>query len=241
MKTPFLIVTAALLCLTAPAYAQDTPGQVTVFVAVAPRQAIDARTPEQRIAAANEAQKALDALERSLKQQHGKKRDAWPADAQEQLLAAAEATGLARVARYYGVASPSIGDSADDVRRGLGGAGIAVRQKHVRQVASAGEAQLVVEILDRRSADGGGFGLGKMLNTAYFVLFSIKAGPQGTPEQVAQAAQLFKGPWVARPRDGAPEWLFEAYANGSWKSAGVVASSIIDAFAKAQLAGSAAY
>jgi len=233
MTKQILVMTAALLVATATTRAEDVNNPVTVFVAAAPRQALDSRTPEQRKAALSEAQATLKTLERSLKQQFGKKRDSWPAEAQERMLKADEAVGLARVDLYYGVASDSVGDSVGDVQRALDGVGIAVQQKHVRQVASADEAQLVIAMRARRSVDGTGLLLAKRLSTAYFVLFSIKAGPKVTPEQFASLSRNFEGPWVARPRTDAQEWLFEAQATGSWKSAAAVVSSAIDAFAKA--------
>ena len=224
---------ALLLTSAAVTRAQDVQDPVRVFVTADAHPTLDTRTPEERKAAVDDAKGKLATLEQSLKSQFGKKREAWPKDAQDRFWHAKDMAALAGVAEDYAVRDEAAVDSIEDIIRALGGTGLAGRRKHVQVVTSAAEAQLIVEIKDRRSAIGVGTLLNMVANKRRYVLYAIKAGPQITADQFAAIPQSFERQRIARPRPDAPEWLFESMGSTSWKNAGAIAASTIDSFAKA--------
>ena len=234
MKKHIVTCAAALLLASAAAaHAQDVDNPITVFVKAAARPAADTRTSKERAAALRQAQMPLKELEKSLKSQYGKKQDRWPADAQQRFSLASEPAALAAVDVLYHDWNESAGDSVEDVQHAITGEGLEKPRTNVRLVNSEAEAQLVVEIRNRRSKMGSGALLQMAVNKSVYVLFSIKAGPKATTAQFAAIPRTFSYMKVAGPRPGAPEWLFEAVGMTAWRTAGRVIADTVDTFAKA--------
>jgi nucleotide-binding universal stress UspA family protein len=102
-----------------------------------------ARGKELR-AKSKEAEKASKDLEKALKKQHGKKRDKWPADVQAQLEDSEKAAATALHEWHYGTnQQKDIDDSVKDLKKELDG------KKILRQVASAEQADFVIEVVGR--------------------------------------------------------------------------------------------
>lgn len=148
------IALAMLLAPVASAHAQAPEPTLTVFVADASGASADTRTKEERATAACSTADAQRALERTLKAEHGNKRERWPAEAEERYRNAAELTALAAVDNLYGQVNPGAGDSVGDIERGLTGSGLRSLKEHVRLVTSAADAHVIVEVKGRRSAVG---------------------------------------------------------------------------------------
>jgi hypothetical protein len=103
----------------------------------------EARSKELR-AKSEEAKDASKELEKTLKKQHGKKRDKWPADAQRQLEDSEKAAAAALHEWHYGTnQQQDIDDSVKDLEKQLD------KKKILKQVPSAENADFVVEVAGR--------------------------------------------------------------------------------------------
>ena len=226
-------VLAAFIATAALLDAQSHQRALTVFVTAAPAAKPDNESQKQYEAAFAEAVNKQKELEKTLKAQHGNKRESWPADVQELYRNVEEAAALAKVRSLYANASPEhLTDSVEDLRRGLTGAGLRSRKENVILVETPDEAQLIVELRARRDRRSAGRGLiDGLAGGDYFVLFVIKPGPKLGAEQFAAIPRTYRHQaLLTRPQPGAPEWMFEAVGKGSWKVAGSVASSIVEHF-----------
>jgi hypothetical protein len=129
-------------------------------------------------------------------------------------------------------------DSVEDIRQALTGRGLAGKKENVRLVETAADAQLVVEVVGRRSGSGGqAGGLLALRDDRFWVLLAVKAGPKLSPERFRAVPLTYRfghalstGYRVARPRPDAPDWRFEAYGDLRWSNAAHVASLIIEEF-----------
>ena len=142
--------------------AQPGDKAMTVFVTAAPLadvKKVDKETETRLLVAIKEAETKRKDLEKSLKAQHGKKRDAWPQDAQDAMFDADEAVALAQADyAYRKVKSEGLADSAEDIRKAILGEGLSGEKNQIRVVSSADEAQLIVEVNGRRSSSSGATG-----------------------------------------------------------------------------------
>jgi hypothetical protein len=177
------------LCLASPALASE----VAVFVTpaqVPERKQVDDATKKDLKAKKDAASEARKALEKEIKAQHGKKREAWPAEQEDRMAAAEEVAALANAGyEYLKVETKALKDSAKDVTEELNGL---VKQKVVALAPSAAEADVVLQIEGRRGE--------KTLPTYLkpdqcYVLFSL--GPGGKP---GAAERFAKVPPSWRPR-----------------------------------------
>jgi hypothetical protein len=200
---------------------------------------IDKDTQKRLEQAIRDADKKRKDLEKALKAQHGNKRDQWPQEAQDRYLDAEEEVALATAdLAYRKVKQEGLTDSVQDIKEALRGDGLAGKKENVRLVDSAADAQLIAEVIGRRSGSGGqAGGLLALRDDKYWVLLAIKAGPKLAPERFAAVPLTYRfgrlastGWRLARPRPESPEWRFEAYGDLRWANAAHVASLIIEDF-----------
>ena len=169
-----------------------------------------------------------------MKQQFGKKREQWPADTRAAVEKAEERSAQALLKLQY-LDSDPIGarDSVEDVRKSLAGKGTAGVKEHVQDVATPEEADLVVEILGRRSAKGAPEpGLIAALDD-YYVWLRISAGGRTDPARLGQVPLTWPGTarLVHSWTDAAPWWELEVMREGRWANVGNEVSRILNNFA----------
>jgi hypothetical protein len=229
VKRSTLAATAALLAL--PVFAADPPRPLAVYVVGTSAEAKDPddatkKALKEKREAAKEARKAL---EKQLKDQLGKKRDAWPPAKDDELYALEEAEALARADYEYRKIEPKqVTDAVNDIRKSIEGKGTAGRKERVTLAASEKDADLVLEVLARRAE--------KVLPTDFkpswcYVFFSIGPGGKTSPKQFAKVPvsyRIRKGfGWgiykIAGPSASAPVFKFESnnqMTSGAWGSFG---------------------
>ena len=195
---------AFLLAATVPDISAKRSGRIAIhlFTADAKRPEGEdkkARQQELRVQA-DTARDELKALEKEGEQQFGKKREQWPADKRAAVEKAEEKSAQAFAAATLDADPAGARDSVEDVRESLAGKGTAGVKEHVQDVAKPEEADLVVEILGRRSQKGAPEpGLTAALDDGTHVWMRISAGAGPTPRGSASGA-----PDVARHRAPAP-------------------------------------
>ena len=171
----------ALMCLAATLLAADGPS-MSVFVTAAKVEArpeVDDATKNALKKKRDEANKARQALEKQIKEQFGKKREAWPPEKDEELYRLEEAAAVADAAYEYRKIDPKeIGDAVDDVRGAAEGKGAQAGKKdRITIASSAAEADLVVEVSARRSKKQ----FGAVTPSDCWVLFSVGPGGRTSP------------------------------------------------------------
>lgn len=230
-------VLGGYVLLSAVAGAQTSDKAMTVFVTAAEVVdvvKIDKETQKRLDAAIKAAQKARKDLDKALKAQHGNKRESWPQEAQDRYYDAEEAEALAEADwAYRRVKQEGLSDSAEDIKKSLAGEGMAGKKENVTIVTSRDEAQLIVEVNGRRSANtAGGY-----RDNQYWVSFLIKPGPRLSADRFAAVPRTYRfrrlgyNAWrLAIPRPESPAWRFEAYGDLRWGAAANVASLVIEDF-----------
>lgn len=208
----------ATLCLVTPALAADSgaPFAVQVVAAqVTERKKVDDATKQDLKSKKDAAREARKALEKQLKDKHGKKRDTWPPEAEDQIAVAEEAEALASAAfEYIKVEPKALKDSVKDITEEFEGL---VKRKVVVLAATAQDADVTLQVEGRRGE--------KTLPTYLkpdrcYVLFSL--GPGGKPGAAERFAKV-PGDWrprkvraykVQAPKPDAPVFLFESNNGG---------------------------
>jgi hypothetical protein len=236
------LVLGGVLMSAGVSHGQPGDKAMTVFVTAAPLadvKKVDKETETRLLAAIKDAETKRKDLEKSLKAQHGKKRDAWPQDAQDAMFDAEEAVALAQADyAYRKVKSEGLTDSAEDIRKAILGEGMSGEKKQIRVVSSADEAQLIVEVNGRRSSSSGATGgLMALRDDQFYISFLVKAGPKLQAERFASVPRTYRlrglGATVYRlgvPKPDAPWWRFEAYGTMKWGSAANGASKLVEDF-----------
>ena len=190
---------------------------------------------------ANDAYNARKNAEKKIKEQFGKKREAWPPEKEEELYALEEAQAVAMATWQYRKVDPkAVNDAVKDLTRAAEGKGLqAGKKNHIAPAGSAADADLVVEVLARRSESNGG----AFTATDCWVLFSIGRGektdaarfakiPAGYRVKTSFGLRAFK---ITGPSADRPVFTFEGY-NGGGSSFGChgaaanAASSVVDKF-----------
>jgi hypothetical protein len=218
----------SLFLLASPAAAAEGPvDTLKVFVRAADRperKDVDDATKQQLKAKKDEAKEARKALEQKLKDEHGKKEETWPPDKQDLLFEARENEAIARADyEYRKIEKKGLNDAVKDLVKSIQGKGLAGVKEHAQLVGSAGEADLVVEVLARRGE--------KTLPTQFkpdwcYLLFTIGAGGEMKPDRFAKIPanyrfRSWKHPaWKLRsPKPDEPWFYFES-RNGGLESVG---------------------
>lgn len=236
------LVLGGVLVTAGVAHGQPGDKAMTVFVTAAPLadvKKVDKETETRLFAAIKDAETKRKDLDKSLKAQHGKKRDAWPQGAQDAISDAEEAVALAQADyAYRKVKSEGLADSAEDIRKAILGEGLSGEKNHIRIVSSADEAQLIVEVNGRRSSYSGATGgLMALRDDQFYISFLVKAGTKLEAERFANVPRTYRlrgfGATVYRlgvPKPEAPWWRFEAYGTMKWGSAANGASKLVEDF-----------
>ncbi len=245
-------VLAALAAATpAAAWAAATPSTMTVYVTAAQveaRKDVDDATKQALKGKRDAAKDARKAKEKELKAALGKKRDAWPPEKDDELYALEEAEALARADYEYRRLDPKgLKDSVNDIVKSFGDKG---RKEHVALASSAAEADLVLEVLARRSEKE----LPTDLKASWcYVYFSLRQGGKLDAARFARVPagyRIHKGfGWgiykIASPSADMPGFRFETNnlrTNGAWGafgcygSAADAASAAVDKFAEDNMA-----
>lgn len=234
----------ALCVAVAPAAGAGGPEvPLHVFVTAAQveaRKDVDDATKKALKEKRDEAREARKALEKQLKDQLGKKRETWPPEKDDELYQVEEAEALAEADYEYRKIDPKgIADSVKDLVESIQGKGVAGRKERIILAPSAAEADLVVEVLARRS--------GKTLPTQLkpdrcFLLFTVGNGGIGSAKSFARVPATYRpkkfGLWawrIASPKEGKPVFTFESYNGGAEQfgcqgQAANAASAAIDKF-----------
>ena len=241
IRTLPLIAGGLLLCLPAD-HAQAADKTMTVFVTAAATgdvTKIDKATETRLQDAIKAARQKRKDLEKALKAQHGKKREAWPADAEDQMYAAEEAEALADADwAYRKVKQEGLNDTVEDIRKSIVGDGVAGKKEFITLVNSADDAQLIVEVNGRRSGSSGSQpGLMIVRDDLFWISFFVKPGPKLAADRFAAVPNSYRlrrfGYQVWRlsiPRPDHPEWRFEAHSMQRWGAAANVASVLVEDF-----------
>jgi hypothetical protein len=228
-----------------PREAEDPPKTLNVFVAsaqVEERKKVDDATRNELKAKRDTARDARQKLEKSLKEQYGKKRETWPPEKDDELYRAEEAEALANVDyEYRKIDLKALKDSVKDLAESIDGKGLAGKKDGITLVNSASEAHLVVEVAGRRSE--------KTLPTQFkpdrcYVLFNIGAGGKIDAPRFAKVPADFRfrrvsyPAWkVQSPTPERPLFSFEAYNGGGnefgcMSAASNAASVVVEQFVK---------
>lgn len=219
---------------TSAADAQQTMDVAVVAAQVEARKDVDDATKNAFKAKRDEAKEARKAKEKQFKDQLGKKRETWPPDKDDELYALEEKEALTRAEYEYRRLDPkAIGDSVKDIVNAINGKGTSGRKKHVALASSAADADLVLEVLARRSE--------KTLPTQLkpdwcYVFFSIGPGGKLDPARFAKVPKEYrirKGfGWgiykISGPSAESPVFRFESnnlMTSGAWGSFGCFGSA----------------
>ena len=229
-----------LLAGDAPLRAADR--SLAVFVTAAQIQDVtklDKATEQKLLDAIKSASNARKALEKDLKARHGKKREAWPAEAQDKLEEAEETEAIASAEwAYRKVKQEGLSDTAEDIRKSIVGEGTAGKKDHITLVTSAADAELIVEVAGRRSSYGGlNQGLMALRDDQFYINLVLKPGPKLPAERFAAVPKTYRmrrlghqAFRLAQPRADAPFWRFESYGMMRWGAAANTASVLIEDF-----------
>jgi hypothetical protein len=179
------------------------------------------------------AQDARKAAEKEIKAQHGKtspEKQAAYLELQDDE-AAAEAT-LA----YLDVSPNGLSDSAQDIRESLAGKATAGAKGHVKYVNDPKLADIVVEVVGRRSNKSDPTVL---RDDQYHVAFKIRAGPNFDASRLGKVPPKYTGDGSGRRSVTIHSWsakepyvTLEASDTMRWASAGNAAAAIINTFLK---------
>jgi hypothetical protein len=225
--------------LGATAAAAEAPAR-SVFIAAGTFQPPPG--DEKALAAkVKDADKARKDLEKQIKTQFGKKREAWPPEKEDELYALEEALAVANVSyAYRKVDAKKIPDAIKDLTRATEGKGMqAGDKKHITMAASAAEADVLVEVLARRNETNGG----ALSATDCWVLISVGPGGRTAKARFAKIPATYRAKTgfgvyaykISGPTAERPAFVFEGY-NGSGTSFGChgaaanAASKVVDRF-----------
>lgn len=241
MRAHVLLATLGLIVTSAgaAAAAEKTMAVLVTSAEVTDVVKIDKETEKRLLEAIKQAEKARKDLEKALKAQHGKKREAWPADAQERYEEAEEAAALAQADyAYRKVKQEGLQDSAEDIRKSIVGDGMAGKKEWIHLVSSREEADVVVEVNGRRSGySGASGGLLALRDDQFWISVLVKPGPKLAADRFAAVPRTYRfrragyQAWrLALPRPESPEWRFEAFGHQRWGSAANVVSVLVEDF-----------
>ena len=224
--------------LTATVRAEAQPIRVFVTRVEAPAPPKPTEADRQAASAAYDvADKARNALEKTLKAQYGNKRDKWPADAQERLADAEEARDRANADWQYRAQAEVLDKSwASDIDRALTQSGLTGPKEHIKSAASANEAQLVVTVTGVRNPMA-------VINAAAdrCLTFLLARGPKLSVEQSARLPRAYRprraqAKRLEGPSESSPVWRFEGCGLHPYFREPEAIANIVDDFAGAHVA-----
>lgn len=238
MRPHQIYLALALVALTSTVRADAQPIRVFVTRVEAPAPAKPTEADRQAASAAYDvADKARKALEKTLKTQHGNKRDKWPAEAQESLADAEEARDRANADwQYRAQAEPLDKFWASEIERALTQAGLTGRKEHITSAASENEAQLIVTVTGVRNPMAA-------TNAAAdrCLSFLLARGPKVSVEQFARLPRAYRprraqSKRLEGPSESAPVWRLEGCGQHPYFGEQEAIANIVDDFAGAHLA-----
>ena len=211
----------ALMFLPATMLAADGPAK-SVFVTAAkvePRPEVDDATKNALKKKRDEANKARQSLEKQIKEQFGKKRESWPPEKDDELYRLEEAAALAEADYEYRKIDPKeTGEAVEDLKGAAQGKGLQAGKKdRITIASSAAEADLVVEVMARRSKKQ----FGAVTASDCWVLFTV--GPGGKTDQARFAdipvtyrpRKFLMSAWkIASPKPEKQVFTFEGWNGG---------------------------
>jgi hypothetical protein len=189
------------------------------------------------------ADQARKALEKTLKEQHGNKRDKWPADAQARLADAEEARDRANADWLYrSQPEPILEEWTEIIERALTASGKTGPKEHITRVSSADEAQLIVKLIGVRNPKTS---VGRLPDRC--LMFLLDRGPRLSAEQFARIPRTyrprtFQAKRLEGPSESSTAWRFESCVVDPYFRAQEALANIVDDFAGAHrplLTGSA--
>ncbi len=219
-NAPLVVALCLAVSPAAEAAGSDVPMNVFVTAAeVEARKEVDDATKKALKEKHKEAKEARKALEKQLKKQHGKKREAWPPEKDEELYLAEEAEALAEADYEYRKIDPEgIADSVKDVMESIQGKGIAGRKERVVLVGSADEADLLVKVAARRASKDSPMAIAP---SNCYLLFDVAPGGKVKAENFAKVPANYRprrfgmAVWkIASPKPDRMAFRFESYNGG---------------------------
>lgn len=192
-------------------------------------------------AKAKKVKKARETLDKTLKNQYGKKRDKWPEEQQEEYRRARELESMARVEIEYlqdGAFAKGkqqdLDNSVEDILRHIQGEGMLRRkQKWISLVENRDQAHLLVEIVDRRRPGKfKSFGRGVR---GYWVTIKISSVETFSPNQLDDITPEDDG-WGGWTRirhmfrHEEPYWIMECGSDDMWGNTAALIASRLNSF-----------
>jgi hypothetical protein len=228
----------ALTLLAAAAKADAQPVQVFVTSPKSPKPAAPTEADRKQASAAYDAADAArKALEKTLKAQHGNKRDKWPAEAQERLADAEENRNRLNAEwQYWRDAEPVDDFWGPDIAKAMTQSGKTGRKEHVTPVTSAAGAHLIVTVTAVRNPSAA-------INAAddRCLAIRVERGPKVSAAQFSSIPRTYrpgraKALRLAGPNDDSPFWRFEGCGLYPYFLEDEAIANIVDDFAGAHLA-----
>jgi hypothetical protein len=235
MRTGNGIVIGALAITMASAGAAHAQSSVKVFVTIAQPDpvAVGASAKELR-RKWSDLEKARTALEKQLKKEHGKEQSRWPDESVNTLTEARRAEVDAE-ANYLLAATnrESVSDTVNDIKSALDKVKSSEQRHALEIVDSVETADLIVDVIARRSWKQAGLPSLVGRDNTFDVYFSIRAAAREL--KMPSIKSRFGGIVVplSTPSTGRPFWRFKVEGLQAWRSAATTAASVVESFADA--------
>lgn len=225
-------LTVWLMASTASAWAQP----LGVFVAAEPsrgREKPSEAERQQNSSAYQAADKARKDLEKTLKAQHGNKRETWPEAALLQLGDLEDARNRANADwQFRTEAEPVTEDWRVTTAQAMGQRGNTGKKEHITPASSSAAAHLVVTITGLRNPSAA-------INAAddRCLRVRLERGSRISAEQFARVPATYRPPSskvkrLARPSEDSPSWQFEACGLHPYFDPEEEVANMVDRFVK---------
>ncbi len=212
--------------------------QQPLDVFVTARQGVQPPADEQKKALrkearskAKEANKTRSTLEKDLRKQHGKDASAWPAEAADAFLKATNTWGESFYqAEYLDADQKDVDDSAGDIKRAIAGKGMLTRAKDlVHEVAGAADADLVAEVVSRRSWKSTPF---QVKPDWYYLCLKLSAGGRVDAAKFGAIGYRWPGNVAILhfPTASEPFWMLEPADKERWYDLANYCSQLLQSF-----------
>ena len=222
----------AMLSMASPSDAGAQPLAVFVTAVKSPLPAEPTEANRQQAwAAYKAADTARKDLEKALKTQYGKKRDKWPAEADERLAAAEEERFRVNADWQYRTQwEPVTEDWRQAIALALTRPGLTGRKEHITSVSSANRAQLILTLFAIRNPSAA-----RNAADDRCAAVRLSRGPLMSPEKFASVPRHYrprraKAGRLAGPDEGSPVWQFEGCGLHPYFSTEEAIANIVDDF-----------